>query len=249
MIARSLRVWLAPRWWLWHLALVAVLVAFTGLGLWQFRAYDRAAPPPRGPAVPLAQVADPGGRLSAAAADRYVVVRGTWQADGQLVVPDRERDGRAGAWVVTPLRTGDGLVTVVRGWVPRGEGPPPPVGGAVTVRGVLRPNETDSEATGVVGALPRGQVPYVSAVTVLSALPYDHTRLYDGYLLLGDQQPHDAAAPAPLPAPPRAAGPERWRNLAYAVQWWLFAAAAVYFWGSVIRQSEQRRTAAPAPAG
>ena len=42
-------------------------------------------------------------------------------------------------------------------------------------------------------------------------------------------------------------GVGRWRNLAYALQWWLFAAAAVFFWWPVLRRAalEQRE---PDPA-
>jgi cytochrome oxidase assembly protein ShyY1 len=241
---------LRPRWWAWHGALVAVLVAFGWLGWWQVQSFEDTAarPATARPGVPLDRVTEPGGRLDAADLGRAVRAEGSWDAAGQLLVPGRERAGRPGALVVTPLRTDAGLLPVVRGWVPDGSPAPEPPEGPVRITGVVQPSETEADASGGAAALPDGQIPYVATVALLERLPYDADALYDGYVVLRAHQPPDPAAPA-LVAPGTqtdSGGVGRWRNLAYGLQWWLFAAAAVFFWAMVIRRAAQEQ-AAPDP--
>ena len=39
----------------------------------------------------------------------------------------------------------------------------------------------------------------------------------------------------------------RWRNAAYAVQWWVFAAFALWMWGRMVRDETRRARAEAAP--
>lgn len=257
---------LAPRWWAWHLALVAVLVSFGWLGWWQLdsfraigdqpRASERSATrgDTRGETVGIDEVTERGGRLGADDVGRRVWATGTWETDGQLVVPGREVDGRAGALVLTPLRTAEGVLPVVRGWVPGDTAAPAPPPGVVTVTGVLRQSETESASTVSPGGLPAGQVSYVATVTLLERLPYDADQLYDGFVVLRSQDPVDSKDSGGLTRvdaadqgpPGGGVGPVgRWRNLAYGLQWWLFALAAVVFWGSVLRRSRTEHLSGP----
>lgn len=247
---------LAPRWWAWHLALVAVLVSFGWLGWWQLQSYaDGAAPPsPAGrAAVSVDRVTEPGGRLDAEDVGRRVRATGTWDADRQLLVPGRRLGKRTGSLVVTPLRTRSGVLPVVRGWVASESAAPPPAG-TVAVTGVVQQSETEGDATVAPAALPPGQVAYVATVTLLERLRYDSDELYDGYVVLRAQDPADPQAPARVAADQSGAGGDgvgRWRNLAYGLQWWVFAAAAVFFWGAVLRRAEQETGPGPdsAPDG
>lgn len=231
---------LHPRWWPWHLALVVVLVSFGWLGWWQLSSFEDSAParPTQAKAADLDAVTSPGGRLDAGDIGRVVVTRGQWQPEGQLLVPDRARRGQQGVLVVTPLRTPAGVLPVVRGWAASAAAAPVPPAGTVTVTGVLQRSETEADASAVTGTLPPGQVPYVATVTLLSVLPYSPAELYDGFAVLRSQDPAAADAPA-LVAARETSAPEpvgRWRNLAYALQWWVFAGAAVVFWAMVLRR-------------
>jgi cytochrome oxidase assembly protein ShyY1 len=251
--ATVVRFALRPRWWAWHAALVVVLVAFGWLGWWQLQSFDDSATSDSSgrPVVALDRVTAPGGRLATDDVGRRVRATGGWEPDAQLVVPARARDGRRGALVVTPLRTASGLLPVVRGWVPEGAAAPRPPDGRVDLVGVLQPSETEADAR--VGAvdLPAGQVAYVATVTLLERLPYGADELYDGYVVLRSQQPPDPQGPQQV-EPTVQAGQggvgelHGWRNLAYGLQWWLFAGAAVFFWAAVIRRAA-REQAAPAP--
>jgi cytochrome oxidase assembly protein ShyY1 len=241
--ATVIRFALAPRWWAWHLALVAVLVAFGWLGWWQVQSFEDSGARPqasqRAAAVAVDSVTRAGGRLEADDIGRRVRATGTWDADGQLLVPDRTHGGRTGSLVVTPLRTTQGVLPVVRGWVSGGSAPVP-ADGEVTVTGVVQQSETEGDATVAPAGLPPGEVAYVATVTLLERLPYDADELYDGYVVLRSQDPADPGAPARVAADGREGsgdGVGRWRNLAYGLQWWLFAAAAVFFWGAVIRRA------------
>ena len=243
-----IRTLLAPRWLAWHAALVAVLVAFIWLGSWQVDSFAesgrrQAAADARG-AAPLTSVLVPGQRLPADLVGRTVTATGRYDEDQQLLVPARPLDGRDGFLVVTPLRTDRGILPVNRGWVATPDDAATEATPAeVTVTGVVQPSESarDSQVDAL-AALPADQIPYLATVQVLDALPLSPDELYDGYVVLSSQRP--AAAVAPQPVEPRALddGVGKWRNLGYGLQWWLFAAAAVFFWAAVIRRSlrEQR---------
>ena len=239
---------LQPRWLAWHLLLVVVLVSFTWLGGWQLHAFERprAAPLTDVAPVPLDRLTKPAGRLAAADQGRRIEVAGTYDAAGTRLVPGRTApgsSGRTGFWVVTPLRTASGVLPVVRGWVPtrRAAGVTAP-GGTVTLQGRMEPSE-DGPAGGATSAVDRtSELPYVATVTVLDTLPYASGELYDGYLALRTETTTTSTTvPVPVaaegPRPPQQGGVARWRNLAYALQWWLFALAAVGFWWSVLRRA------------
>ena len=197
-------------------------------------------------------VTSPGGRLGADDVGRRVRATGTWDADGQLLVPGRTHGGRTGSLVVTPLRTEQGVLPVVRGWVADGSAPAAPAGGEVTVTGVVQQSETEADAAVSPAGLPPGQVAYVATVALLERLPDDPDELYDGYVVLRSQDPADPAAPARVAADGREGssgdGVSRWRNLAYGLQWWLFAGAAVFFWGAVIRRAALESRPGPGSA-
>jgi cytochrome oxidase assembly protein ShyY1 len=55
-----------------------------------------------------------------------------------------------------------------------------------------------------------------------------------------------AAQPERVPAPQPQRSGLAWRNLAYALQWWVFAAFALVLWWKMVRQDALERAAAPA---
>jgi cytochrome oxidase assembly protein ShyY1 len=251
-----LRLAIQPRWWAWHLLLVAVLVSFGWLGGWQLGAYEDkgahdAAPGAR-PPVALDTLSSPGGRLGDDDLGRRVTATGTYDPAGTRFVAGRDRPGgsRKGFWAVAMLRTSHGVLPVVRGWVPAhdGEAATAPAGRR-TVTGLLQRSEDGPRGSGT-GDVGPDRLPYVATVTVLDRLPYRPGELYDGYLALRSERPAPAARPEPVEAQDlTSGGVGRWRNLAYALQWWVFAGAAVFFWWIVLRRAaeEQRERSADGP--
>lgn len=240
---------LAPRWLGWHLLLVAVLVSFGWLGRWQLGVFehDDDADVAR-PAVALEKAARPGGRLGSDDVGRRVHVTGVYDGARTLLAPDRKRPGgdRTGFLVVTPLRTSAGVLPVVRGWTASASAAAVRApSGTVRLVGSLQASEQSGPLPPGT-ALPPKQLPYVATVTLLDALRYDPDELYDGYLALRTETPAAGATPVPVEASAATssrAGFDRWRSLAYALQWWLFAGAAVFFWAAVLRRAARERRA------
>jgi surfeit locus 1 family protein len=140
------------RFWLVTLAALMGMGVTAALGAWQMsRAAQKlalqAAVDERRAMPPLANNDLLTEKLPARLVHRPVVVHGTWDAQRTVFLDNRQMQGRAGFYVVTPLKL-DGsaqAVLVERGWVPRNfesrEKLPPVVtpAGVVEVRGRLAP--------------------------------------------------------------------------------------------------------------
>src|SRR5699024_2310966 len=64
--------------------------------------------------------------------------------------------------------------------------------------------------------------------TLVGKLGYD---LYSGFGIVTEQQPSGAADLAAVAPPaPETTWTVGWRNLVYAIQWWVFGAFAVFMW-------------------
>lgn len=191
------------------------------LGVWQFQVFqesgDRAVRERMtAPALNLAEVA-PAGSRPGDAYGRTVRFSGHYVPSSQVLVPE------AGATdvyrVVTAFVQDNGTaVTVVRG-LHRGspaDAPPPPTGHRVQ-EGVLLPSEpTDSRP------MPEGQL---SSVRVSVLAQRWEWPLVAGFATLPAELSAEQGLGHAVPEMPREGG--EFRNAAYAVQWWVFAAFAV----------------------
>jgi surfeit locus 1 family protein len=239
---------LSPRW-LGLLVVALVLAAvMTVLGSWQLDVYRsktaeataaRAAQPP----APLESLMSVDDGLSRKVVGRQVSISGRWApAADQVFVSDRLNGDQPGLWVVTPLLVGDGssAVLVVRGWVPDPAAPDAaaPVG-PVSVVGTM----VASEAEDASDAATRGRVlPSLRLPTIVGMVDY---RLYDGFVVLTSSTPSPAAAPAPVEPPAPPTDHAGLRNIAYAVQWWIFAAFALFMWWRMMTDDHRARSAQP----
>jgi cytochrome oxidase assembly protein ShyY1 len=218
--------------WIAMLAAALVLAGvMTALGVWQLDVYRsktaaataaRTAQPP----VPIGSLMSVDEGLPGKAVGRRVTVSGRWAAaSDQLYVSDRVHEGRSGLWVVTPLLVDDGVaVLVVRGWVPSTSAPDAaaPAGKAEVVGTVIA-----SEADDASGAAARGRVlPTLRIPTIVGMVGY---RLYDAFVVLSSSTP-DAGTPVPVQPPGAPTDHAGLRNIAYAVQWWIFAAFVLFMW-------------------
>jgi cytochrome oxidase assembly protein ShyY1 len=224
-----------------HLVAVCLLAAMLVMGWWQLGRYNdqrqqAVAAAARAAAaaapVPLDRVVSADAAIPAAKVGTKVAVTGRYAAAEQFYVR-RPLGGRAGYWVVTPLRVGRSAILVVRGWLHALPTTPPTVPpGAVTVTGWLRPPEPlpgpprSPAADRVVAA--------ISTAALVSRVPFD---LYSGYVVLAAQRP-PLAGLAVVPQPvPQVSGGTGWRNLAYASQWLIFAAFVMFMWWRVVRDA------------
>lgn len=203
------------------------------------------------PAVAIVDVVPLGQALPVDAVSRPVTTTGVYDVSQTLLLPGRELDGQPGWHVVTPLVAEDGSITpVLRGWVanPADPGVVPPAG-EVSIRGSVQALETDQDAAvDPTVALADGELAALTSVALFRTYPYPPATIRQTQVVLIDEEPSTADAPTLVPAgdaAPRQVGVSAWRHLSYAWQWWLFAAAAVVFWGAFVRAGirEQREGA------
>lgn len=248
-----------PRW-LGLLVLGAVLVlAFVQLGRWQLvvareDGQREAAEAARArPVEDLIAVWAPHTQFPADGSGRALRATGGYDAPRQVLVADRRLDGVDGWWVLVPLvvdATG-ARMPVVRGFVPTPSAAPPAPAGSVTVVGALAPAESPRAPRTALG---QGQVAAVDVPALLNVWGGD---VYNGFLFAQSEQPDpgDVAAAGPVadsPAlhrvpPPRPPGGLSARNVAYAIQWWVFAAFVGWMWWRMVRD-DHRRSRSPALA-
>lgn len=247
---------LSPRWLGLHALLVLALVGTGLLGWWQLdraRAHHAASAPRTADAaaVPLGTLLAGADQVAAEDAGRPVTVVGRYDPAHQLLVPDRPLGGRPGYLVVVPLRVPSGLAVIVdRGWVPaRADGsspsvPAPPPGEQVVTGWLSGPDPMPA----TVAMTAPGRVAAVNAAILANVIPY---RVVDGYVHRTSPEPAaalpDEMAPTAVPAPkPRPGGAWPLQNLFYAIEWWVFGAAALWMWAVMVRHeyAERRRALA-----
>lgn len=198
--------------------LAAIMV---GLGLWQLGVYNqqgeqqaraRAAQPP----VALESVARPGQQVTADAYARQVRFTGSYDQRLQTLVSAGSGNRYR---VLTALRLpGGGILPVVRGMVTGHKAPPAPAG-QITGTGILMP----SEGTQSNGAGPSDQP---TAVVLPSLAQQWNGLLINGFATLNPAESREQSLQPVTVALPSSHG--RLRNGFYALQWWVFAAFAIW---------------------
>jgi cytochrome oxidase assembly protein ShyY1 len=182
-----------------------------------------------------------GEEVSAANTGQTVRLTGRFDPSRQVIVPNRLNNGQSGVWVVTAFdfrvssaSTGPTRIPVVRGWLPSGQSPVAPPRGDIELVGRLEPSEPDTMRDPALSQLPPGQVAIISSPELLSLW---RPPLFLGYVI--------ADKPKPVPpmqlvsAPPANAENDiNWRNLAYALQWWVFAGFAVFWFIRIYREEQ-----------
>lgn len=235
-----LRTALKPRWLALLAAVLVVIVAFTMLGLWQLDVArdrgerERLDQMRAQPSVALTELLRPHEVMAPEAVGRTITVTGRYDPAHQVLVGPRRQQGQVGAWVLTPLIVqGTGArLPIIRGFVTDPAWNAPPPAGTVTVSGRLSPPES---APNEPVDLAPGQIQSVDLATLVNEWDGD---VYSAMIFstpAASAHPADAAGLTPVPPPDPDPGGVDWRNLAYALQWWFFAAFAVYMWWRMVR--------------
>lgn len=198
---------------------LAIAVVMLWLGLWQMRVFEdkeassadaRAAQP----AVPLLDHVAPDGNVGDVYG-RQVTVTGRFLAGQEVPVVDASGQTR----VLTAFEVPDGRVLpVVRGVLDASQGTPPPPSGTVEVTGVFLPSEA--------GAAHQVDAPAIGSVRLPVLAQVWRQQLLPGFVTLAPELARDQGlepAAAVLPS-----GSGSWQNYGYALQWWVFAAFAVF---------------------
>lgn len=239
---------LRPRWLMGHLLAVSLVVLLVSLGLWQLRRHDEQRATNglvvsrSRQVVPLPSEGWNRGGDADRLSFRKVRLQGSYQADKEVLVRFRSNHGLPGYHVLTPMKTAEGSVVVNRGWIPLDMGdrwPDPsarPPAGETSITGLLR---TSQPASRFSPNRPSAAAPLsVGAINVPGLERQLSTPLYPLYLELDASGNSDRASfPEPLPPPDLDDGP----HLAYAAQWFFFAAGAAAGWVILARISARRR--------
>ncbi|WP_273653943.1 SURF1 family protein [Cellulomonas fimi] len=187
--------------------------------------------------VPLDDVLAPQTAFHGDMVGQKVSVTGTYDATGQLLVPERAHDDVTGYLVLTPMRVpgasadgGDAVLPVVRGWVAAPSDADAPPTGPVDLVGYLQVSE--SAGSGVRD----GETDAISSPELLNVWGGP---IWTGYLVVASSDP--AQSPdVVLLDPPRSPGAGlNIQNLAYAAQWWIFGGFAVALWWRLVRDEAE----------
>jgi len=232
-----LRLLVTPKWVALSGILLLSVALFGWLGWWQWARVQQQVEPARvtesGPPADVSSIYVPGEPVPVADVGRSVRLVGRFDASAQLLVPRLTGGGDQAFWVLTPLQLVDGSVMpVVRGWTDEADSDasPPPTG-QVVVTGRLEVPESDSLRSQAPELLPEGQIAIVSSAELFSLWEGD---LYQGFVVLDQQRPPTELVPVE-PLPVAITTGLSWQNLAYAIQWWLFAVFAVFFWWRMLQ--------------
>lgn len=216
--------WLSLRLLPLHLLAATLVVACLLMGLWQLGIYgskqdDSAHRAGSAAPVPLLQVWGPDEPFGADLDRQPVRVRGTFTGEQVLI-----QRGGGRYWTVAPLRvhgTKSALV-VVRGW--SGRDSPPLPSGTLTFQARLQPGEpTSGVATGNIH-------PSLSIASLANVFGDD---LFSGYAVTSADGITGGLDPVE-PQEPEVSWTVGLRNLAYAMQWWLFGLFTLFMWWRMV---------------
>ncbi len=255
-----------PKWLIRHVLVALLIASMIALGLWQLRRLEdkraykalveaRQEQPVAAVEDVVPVAADVDDPLVAQSLYRRVRALGTYQADDTVVVENRTLNAAPGAWVLTPLRLGDGTAVVVnRGFIGYARDgsivAPAPPGGEVSIEGLVVPSQQrgsfgpSDPSGGKLEALAR-----VDLGRYAAQLGYD---ILPAYLQLVTSDPPQPAAAAGAPelvalGPPV---PDEGPHLSYAAQWGIFTAIASGGYVLLLRRvaRDQGRLKAPGNA-
>lgn len=236
---------LTPRWWGINVFVLLAIPFCVFMGSWQLSRFEdrvqdhrdateQAAAGSTQPARPLADLLP----VDKATSGKRATATGRYGE--QLLVPDRELDGRNGYYVLTLLRTDSGkALPVVRGWLPGAADParaPAPPAGEVTVTGALQASETPGDnGVSAASGLPSGQTAAISSASLVNLVPY---RLYDAWITLDEGDSGMTAVPATAPGG-SGLDLKAFQNLGYTGEWFVFAGFVVFMWFRLLRREAE----------
>jgi len=203
---------LRPRWIVFHLVVVAAIVAMVNFGFWQLRRLDDRQ------------------EFNALVEARYL-------PDDGLLVVNRSQNGRAVVNTVVPLRLDDGRILLVnRGFVPLAVDTPPVPATDVEVTGRLRPSQ--ERRLGQLSDPGEGVLREAQRLDLERLDTQFDGLLVPMYVdLMRSSPPEGDGIPEPVIAPDLSEG----NHLSYAAQWFIFSIAAAVGWVLAVRRSARTR--------
>ncbi|MFI5758404.1 SURF1 family protein [Streptomyces sp. NPDC051569] len=260
---------LSRQWVILTLLALVLIPVMVELGFWQLHRHEHKVAQNslisdnlKAKPVPVTELTSPGHTVPRADYWRRVTATGRFDPAHEIVVRRRtSSDDQVGYHVLIPLILADGRAVIVnRGWIPADGDQhvfpaiPPAPRGVVTITGRLKADET-SAASGIkdIRDLPPRQVMLINSERQRESLG---RTVLGGYVELTSPVPPGGSPEQIVDPDDSSIGP----HMAYAVQWWLFAAAVPVGWVILVRREKRERRAAeragapgpepePVPAG
>ncbi|MFJ4712574.1 SURF1 family protein [Streptomyces sp. NPDC088785] len=243
---------LTRQWVILTLVALVLIPTMIRLGIWQMHRHDERAARNqlvtdalKAKPVPVEDLASVGHTVTSKERYRTVTATGRFDTDDEVVVRRRvNSNDEVGYHVLTPFVLKDGKILLVnRGWVPDSGSQttfpkiPAPPAGETTLQGRLMPDETTA-ASGIknLRGLPDRQVMLINSAQEAKRLG-GGTRVLGGYIAQTAPDP-GGDVPEQLGQPGKE---DAALNLAYAYQWWLFAAAVPVGWVVLLRRELRDR--------
>ncbi|GHB50307.1 SURF1-like protein [Streptomyces viridiviolaceus] len=233
---------LTPRWWGINVFVVLAIPFCIFMGSWQLGRFEDRVQDHHGATTQAESNRDASARplaellpVDKATVGKQVTASGRYGK--QLLVPDRELDGKRGYYVLTLLRTDSGqALPVVRGWLPGDADPakaPAPPAGEVTVTGALQATETPGDnGVSARGGLPAGQTAAISTASLVNLVPDD---VYDAWVTLNKGDSGMRAVPVSAPQN-TGLDLKAFQNLGYTAEWFAFVGFVVFMWFRLLRR-------------
>ncbi|MCU1551196.1 MAG: hypothetical protein JWR36_1756 [Glaciihabitans sp.] len=231
-----------PRWIAALLLALGIAAGFAALGQWQLsRAVQTATVVtyPTERVVPLASLAKPQSPVTDRVAGQMVSVVGERVPGDTYVVSDRVNYGKTGYWVIGHVVDTSGTsLAVALGWAPtkatadaaaselRAGAP------STTIVGRYQPTEPPDQQDFEHGV--RSVVSIPALINEWTTVP---TAVYGGYLV--EKAPSAGLAAIYSPRPQNDVTLD-WLNVFYAIEWTVFAGAAVYLWYRVVKDTWEK---------
>ncbi|KAA6222628.1 SURF1 family protein [Streptomyces albofaciens JCM 4342] len=251
---------LSRQWVILTLVGLVLIPVMVKLGFWQLHRHEHRVAQNQlisdnlhAEPVPVTDLTAPGRTLPRDDMWRRVTATGTYDTEHEVVVRQRTAadEQTIGYYVLTPLVLDRGprkgaTVLVNRGWIASGNDltrfpdVPAAPAGQVTVTGRMMADETTGNS-GIKDkpGLPERQVMLINSEQQAKALGRP---VLGGYIEQTAPKP-PGGKPEPVPEPDHdSIGP----HMAYAVQWWLFAAGVPVGWFILVRRERRDRLAAAA---
>ena len=228
-----------PAWLGLHIVVLAIVIAFVSLGMWQLRRLDERRTSNEVAAERLER--DPkawaGGVGDVPPEYTRLTVEGEFRSEEEVLLRSQVNLGRPGFDVLTPLYVDEtAAILVNRGWVPLEfdstpvAGVPPPTG-KVAVSGFARyPLDGDTPIESLQGSI-------VARIDLDSLNRGVAGELASFYLEMTSGPVTEGATPIIDAAPDLTDGP----HLSYAVQWFAFTAVSLVGYAALIRSTARRR--------
>lgn len=240
---------LRPRWLLFHVVVVAGIVAMVIAGFWQLdrlderkafneRIIERSQSEPLDLRTVLTRLED--GLLTEDTAEWLpVIVEGTYLPD-QVLEFNNSQGGRAGDNVLTAMVTDDGDTVIVnRGFVPLGFEVPAAPATEVEGLGFIRRSEVRDRGglTDADDGTPLTEIRRIDIPRLTRQFPGDVAPVY--VQLIAADPPIAAGDPEPVVLPELSNG----SHLSYALQWFIFSICVATGWVLAVRRSLGTRPA------